>query len=219
MKNKLFKKLTLLCLISGMASAGQLYELEFISNWSSEAHLSLPGNAHFSPVLALSHASNFDLLPLGNVASSGLELLAETGNTAIVLDEINSFQELCSENHIGDIQQTESFFPEETGDSLRFTIEITPEAPYLSLVTMIAPSPDWIVGVSSLKLYSPERGFYDVEDLLIPLNAINAGTENGDRGGNFSTRNSSTSPQENINYLNGSGFKEAFVYLRIRRVN
>jgi hypothetical protein len=58
------------------------------------------------------------------------------------------------------------------------TVELTAsqDCPLVSVVTMIAPSPDWFVGTSGLSLY--ENGAW-IADKVVALFAYDAGTDSG----------------------------------------
>ena len=201
-----------LALAGPMASAATAtYSVTIENNWSQAAHLALPSNAHFSPVVAVAHDSGYTLLPIGGKASAGLELLAETGRTEQILEEISQ-----SEAAVSQSVETENQFVLRQPVQ-QFEITLSEGHPYLSFVSMIAPSPDWVVGVSNLKLYTADAAFSESTQRL-PLYAINAGTEEGDVGGNFGLRNPATEPREAIGQLTGRGFEEPFAYLTIQRV-
>ena len=65
---------------------------------------------------------------------------------------------------------------------------------------MIAPSPDWFVGVSDLSLRSGGRW---IESLTVDLRPYDAGTEEGT---GFSFSNPPTVPQEPIAQISGAPF-------------
>ena len=68
----------------------------------------------------------------------------------------------------------------------------------LTLISMIAPSPDWIVGVHDYELF--ENGAW-LDEVTLPLLAYDAGT---DSGTNYTSANQRTSPQEPIALVNES---------------
>jgi hypothetical protein len=67
---------------------------------------------------------------------------------------------------------------------VELNFSMNPDCPLVTIVTMIAPSPDWFVGVNSLNLN--ENGAW-VEQRVVELFPYDAGT---DSGGNY------TSPDE-----------------------
>ncbi len=69
--------------------------------------------------------------------------------------------------------------------SLNF--EINKDYPLVTLVSMVAPSPDWFVGVAGLDLRGTDGEF--VQSLLVPLVVYDAGTDSGLR---FTSSNSAS---------------------------
>lgn len=190
------------------------YKVTFESNWNRQDHLATPGNAHFSPVLAVSHNRDYSLFQQGGLATKGLEDLSELGRTAILKDEISIASSMMK---IGEVKETQNMFiRSETVQT--FEIDITPEHPYLSFASMIAPSPDWFVGLNAIKLYSEETGFFESTRNPIDLMAMDAGTELGDFGGNFSINNQANATHEPIFTLLGSGFHTPFARVMIEAV-
>ena len=192
----------------------QTYKITFQSNWNAIDHKKVPGPAHFSPVVAVVHNSNYDLLPVGTVAGKGLEMVAELGNPDLINKEITA---AMTTGNVSETLNTKNMFIS-SQLSQSFELTVTNHHPYISFASMIAPSPDWIVGLSNLKLYSKEAGFYSGINKPMPLLAIDAGTENGDVGGNFSLMNRPTQPQGAISILTGSGFDAPFAYITIEPV-
>ncbi|NRA63226.1 MAG: hypothetical protein HRU19_02015 [Pseudobacteriovorax sp.] len=190
------------------------YRISFQSNWNLEDHLATPRSAHFSPIVAVSHNHKYDLLPFGQTAGAGLENVAELGNATVILEELAAEIEAGT---VGAVTQTPDLFINRSINQ-SFVVDITPEHPYLSFATMIAPSPDWMVGISNLKLYSESTGFYPGITKPYPLFAIDAGTESGDFGGNFSLNNRDTDPVGTISFLTGRGFAAPFAYITIEPV-
>ena len=71
------------------------------------------------------------------------------------------------------------------------------EYPLVTLVTMIAPSPDWFVGVSGLSLLD-EFGW--VNELEVVLYPYDSGTDDGTT---YSSANADSSPKQPIRSLRG----------------
>ena len=188
------------------------YEITFRSLWNANEHQAFPSNAHFSPIAVLSHNENFQLFGIGENASEAFEELAETGS----LSQTNSLAESAKSNGtVFQYETSSSLFPKPGADSLKVTIKASKEYAMISLASMIAPSPDWIVGVDSLDLI--EDGAFIMEK-TISLYALNAGTEEGDQIGNFSINNVETNPQEAISKLSEQpGFTSPFAEITIKR--
>ena len=61
------------------------YVLSFYGLWKQDRHpgTTLPGNAHFSPLVGCSHGSDYVMWREGTMASAGVELVAETGKNIV----------------------------------------------------------------------------------------------------------------------------------------
>lgn len=189
------------------------YRVTITSNWNEADHLGLPGNAHFSPVVAVSHNTGYNLLPIGGLASSALELVAELGRTTEITPEIENAKSTGA--ILNSVITTDQFVQRQASQT--FEIEVSKDHPYISFVSMIAPSPDWVIGLQNLKLYNPSTGFTQG---VAPrgLYAIDAGTELGDRGGNFSIRNNANTTNGAISFLSGEGFSARFATVEVELV-
>jgi len=216
------KTLCALFMIAGSFSAqamdSQTYKVTITTNWNRADHAGFPRNAHFSPVVSASHNTEYELFPLGGKATPGFEKVAEVGQAGDLENEVrrarragNVFKKNVTSNQF--------FHPSrpDAEESQTFTIEVSKAHPYLSFVSMIAPSPDWVIGISNLELHSDDNSFSKgVKDF--PLFAYDAGTENGDTAGNFSINNSPTRPQGDIVMLSGPGFDVPFATVTIEKL-
>jgi hypothetical protein len=74
------------------------------------------------------------------------------------------------------------------------TVEFTvnQDCPMVTVVTMIAPSPDWFVGVTGLRLYGAEGWIEEWETELYPYDA---GTDEGE---SYTSRNEPAAEREAI---------------------
>ena len=167
-----------------------LYEIQFTNLWNKADHVSFPNNAHFSPILAVTHNDDFALFKMGELASAGLEQLAESGATDLLSADIMKAMDMGSAK---ESQQSAALFPKRDGNHLTMRIRVSSEHDLLSFATMIAPSPDWIVGVDSLDTHVDGAFIQSAE---FELFALNAGTEEGDFAGNFSINNRATNPAQ-----------------------
>lgn len=191
----------------------QTYRVTFSNNWNSADHIQVPGNAHFSPIVAVAHNGNYDLIPLGGIANENLEPVAEVGDPKKLNAEISQAQ---GSGLVSVTLNTSNMFLNSMTEQ-SFDIEISKSHPYISFVSMIAPSPDWIVGMN-LKLYSESQGYY-AGLIDHPLYAIDAGTEGGDSAGNFSINNAPTVPKQPMGILLGPGFQAPFAFVSIQKIN
>lgn len=196
-----------------MVEASARYEVIFTDRWNALDHVDYPPNAHYSPIVAINHNADYRIFKLGEFATLGFQQLSETGATQTLRDEI---AEARIFNQVGRLVLTDPLFPRQDGRQIKFTINVSLDHPLLSFTTMIAPSPDWTVGLDSVNLLE-ENTF--INYLYFELYATNAGTEEGDYGGNFDTNNPATFPQKEISSLQGQlGFNAPFATVTIRKL-
>ena len=81
--------------------------------------------------------------------------------------------------------------------SVSLDFVIRRDHPLVTLVSMVAPSPDWFGGVSALSLL---EGDHWVNELRVELFAYDAGT---DSGTTYDSANRPTSPREPIQQIEG----------------
>lgn len=164
------------------------YKLTFTGLWTSP-QFTVPYGAHFSPITGTVHNAGYGLWREGSLASPGLEALAEVGNQSFLLAEIDSV--IAGKGAIAPVT-IPAIGPAE---SISRTIYCNSNFSCLSLASMVAPSPDWFVGVNSLTLY---RNGDWLSDTAIQLKVHDAGTEEGDV---FGYNNPATVPQEKVQLL------------------
>lgn len=167
------------------------YQVTFEAAWTaSSANAAIPGNAHFSPAFAATHADSAALYTTGRTASAGIKQMAETGATGLLEGETRA---LSQAGLLGDTDKGSRL--DATG---RTTLNLTADSgnDQLTLVSMIAPSPDWFVGTSSFDLC---QGGSWVENTSFDLGTYDAGT---DSGTTFAAADQATNPEEPIRFLN-----------------
>ena len=190
------------------ATAGQIdppadsavYRVVFNATWSSATHPDdFPGGAHFSPLIGAVHNDSVSFWASGQTASPGIEQMAETGGTTLLAGEIRA--------HIPD-NVLSVLNGRGIGSPGRATISrvvVRLDHPRVMLVTMIAPSPDWFVGVDGLSLQD-EFGQW-LDELQVVLYPYDSGT---DDGVSYTSGNDDSSPKEPIRSLRGvSPFSDA----------
>lgn len=150
------------------------YKITFEANFTRTAHpgSSFPRDPHFSPLVGASHNAEYSMYQMGSMATRGVKNVAETGNPSVLLSEL---ADLASSSIVKDTDRGSRV--EGTG-STTVTLNVSKEFPLISVITMIAPSPDWIVGVTGFSLL--EDGEF-IKKREIPLFAIDAGTDGGTR--------------------------------------
>lgn len=149
----------------------------------------VPTNAHWSPMVVVTHASPGDVFAVGGEASPGIRSIAETGATVTAKSELD----VLFDSDVVRAYRTGSRLDAVGASSV--TLSAAPDRALLTMISMVAPSPDWFVGVEGVALCD---GAQWVAGLELPLLAQDAGTDSGTA---FAAPNLPTQPQQAIAYL------------------
>ena len=149
------------------------YMVTFDATWSQATHpLEFPvANPHFSRLIGGVHNSNVVFWEDAGIATDGIESMAETGGTNKLTDEVNA---AIDAGHAYDVITGGNISP--SPDSVSTTFEICSAFPLATLVSMIAPSPDWFVGVNSLPLRENDQW---IDEVVVQLFPYDSGTDSG----------------------------------------
>lgn len=179
------------------AQSSATYRVTFESTWSAQTHPDgFPPNPHFSGLIGATHSDAASLWSVGDLASNGIESMAETGSKTALTNEING---LINSGTAGAVLSGGGIALSPGEVSLTFDVE---EAHALvSLVSMLAPSPDWFVGVAGLDLRA--NGTW-AEEIVVSLDVYDAGT---DSGPDYTSPNEDTNPAEPIFEIIESPFR------------
>jgi hypothetical protein len=170
------------------ASQTARYRVTFQSTWTRSSHpVDFPSNAHFSPLVGGTHDARVRFWSEGNPASAGIRDMAERGRTSPLDSEVQSAIAAGTAARVligGAIDSTPG------GVTLDFDVDQTHSL--VTLVSMVAPSPDWFVGVSALPLF--ENGAW-MDQRRVDLVPWDAGT---DSGATFTSPDSVTTPPQPV---------------------
>ncbi len=148
------------------------YSLTFNATWSAQTHpTEFPSSAHFSGLIGMTHNGNTILFAKGGISSDGIKNMAETGGKTPLEAEIQNFISIGIGNTLisgGGINPS----PGEV--SLEF--DIVSSHSMVSVVSMIAPSPDWFIAVSNINLIENNEW---VTSKTITVDIYDAGTDDG----------------------------------------
>jgi hypothetical protein len=148
------------------------YLVTFDATWSRSTHPQDPPDApHFSPLIGGTHRASVVFWDVGRLATPGIQWMAEAGSRSPLDAEVRAAIAAGD----GEFVVTRDG---QINSPARVTFELTISQTYplITLVTMVAPSPDWFVGVSGLPLF--ENGAWR-EDVRVDLFPYDAGTDNG----------------------------------------
>ncbi len=137
------------------------YTATFDATWSATTH-AVPADPHFSPLIGGTHNSLVTFWREGALASDGIKDMAERGRTSPLDTEVQAAIAAGTAQRIlrGD------GIPSPGTTTIQF--DISAEFPLVTLVTMVAPSPDWFAGVSGLNLLDGTRWLDERTVPLIP---------------------------------------------------
>ena len=173
------------------------YKVTFNATWSLSTHpQDFPSGSHFSTLVGAVHNENVSFWETGEIASTGIESMAETGGTSRLLDEVSKSK--SDQTTLSSLLGTKVF---RSPGKDEFTFTINKDFPYVTLVSMIAPSPDWFVGVNSLLLYENDLWIKRREVMLF---AYDAGS---DSGTTYTSPNQDTNPKQRIFRIEEVPFK------------
>lgn len=149
------------------------YKVVFNATWSQATHpTDWPTNAHFSVLVGGTHNRAVHFFREGETASAGIQAMAEHGAWTPLLSEIAP----AITNGTALFQLTGGSLSSPGSVGFAFPQPMSRDFPLVTLVTMIAPSPDWFVGVDSLSLIEDDQW---VSNKVVTLYGMDAGTDSG----------------------------------------
>ena len=169
------------------------YCVTFSAQWREAGFGPVPGPAHFTTLIGAAVNEESQLWAADNSASPGFEKVAEAGTVALFTEEIELEIEGETALEVVSVKGTGAV------EERHYELELTQNFPLYTFATMIAPSPDWFVGLSQFSLKNEAGNWLDAVSLELP--AYDAGTESGEF---FSLAGTATEPAQVISRLNAS---------------
>ncbi|MBI2081620.1 MAG: spondin domain-containing protein [candidate division NC10 bacterium] len=172
------------------------YRVTFAATWSAATHPEgFPSDAHFSDLIGATHSADWTMWAQGGTAAEGIEQMAERGKSRPLDREVEA---AIRAGRAGEWLAGDNIRRSPGSVSLDF--KVTRTFPLVSLVSMLAPSPDWFVGVAGLDLcenhrWAPER--------TVVLYTYDAGT---DSGRTYTAPDVDTQPREPIRRIEWAPF-------------
>ena len=183
------------------SSENARYRLTLNSTWSAETHpLNFPPDPHYSDLIGAVHNSQITFWELNAIASPGIQLMAERGRSKDLLKQINEGKKLGTvlSKIVG-----EGIALSPGSTSTEF--EVSREFPEITVTTMIAPSPDWFVGIHNYPLL--KNGEF-ISEATIELVLYDSGSDNGAQ---YLSRNDKADPLLPISRLSSAPEDTPFV--------
>jgi hypothetical protein len=198
----MLRKLTMIILFFALFSVGAVsaetpttarYRATFISTWSQETHPhfsgKLPNSAHWSVLVGGTHNDSITFWEVGQLASAGIKDVAERGSNGNLRGEIGAAITAGSADAV--LEDNELLF-NDTG-TLVMEFDVISTYDRVTLVTMIAPSPDWFTGLNAQPLRDSSGNWLD--EITVDLFPYDAGT---DSGTDYTSGNAVTFPAQPI---------------------
>jgi hypothetical protein len=164
------------------------YSVSVTTYWSAPA-FTVPANVHLTTLSGMIHKADTFLWKTGIIATDGLKDVAEIGNSLKINKEIDSIIGMGRASLRFDIP------PPAINSTVQKDLMFTPAFSQISFVSMIAPSPDWFIGIHNLSLISGNKW---IADTTVNIYVYDSGTEEGDV---FGYNNPATLPRQNVGVL------------------
>ena len=163
------------------------YTLTFNRRWSAATHpTNYPSgrNPHFTPLVGASHNDSVVFWRRGEFATKGVEIVAEDGITGTFSGEITA-------------QGTNAVAATSPSGS-SVTLTVSEAHPFVTMISMLAPSPDWFMGIGGLdmRVGGSTDTFYN--KVTVPLRLYDAGTESSDKFDRFSGQDTGPDADESL---------------------
>lgn len=161
------------------------YDLIFDSTWSAETHPNaFPTNAHYSGTVVATHSAEYSMWAPGVLSSPGMKRIAEQGGGDILAAEVQAAIEAGTAGTFSTLPAINN-----SPRSAMTRVPASSTHTLVSFASMIAPSPDWIVGAHDISLVD-EQGNW-LPEIVMDVLPYDAGT---DSGVDFTSANLATDP-------------------------
>lgn len=171
------------------------YRLVVNYKWTAARFNSRPGFPHFSPLVLHSHGFRYSAYARFGYATAGVKDVAELGSTTQINTELKRAQSSTLVRdiaiHSGSSRAT---------DTVSLMVTVSCRHRYVSAITMVAPSPDWILALFRLNLVK-NNAF--IKSKSGTIRVYDAGT---DAGTTFEAFDKPSNPRQNIAPLFGPPF-------------
>lgn len=164
---------------SSFSQSTATYNISLTTIWNETDHTSVPGNAHWSALVGATHYTENEFFELGVVSpnTNGIKDMAELGANTNFMNEVNT----AISNNKADQWIYDGGVDSAIGTFNINNLQVSENFPLITLVSMVAPSPDWFIGLNSINLRSGNdainNGWKDTFSL--DVFAYDAGTDDG----------------------------------------
>jgi len=184
------------CCSLSHSQSSATYDITFNSTWNAVDHTEIPANAHWSNLVGATHKNENAFLQFLQPASTGIRDVAELGSNHALMNEVQN------STHTKAWLNTAFNSYSAISSATLTAIEFTEEYHLLTLVSMIAPSPDWFIAVNSLDLRNDSNTGWK-QSFTVAVFVYDAGT---DSGSSYNAANMETSPPIGVFKINSAPF-------------
>jgi len=170
---------------------GIAYEVTLAPMWTASSHpLDYPKSGiltgpHFSGIIGASHGGGYEIFAEGRRPTPGLERLSEEGKHTPLDQEIRAAIRAGTAGELFESDALKDFTM-----TAHTTVHVNATFPRVSAVAMIAPSPDWFLGVADVDL---REGAGWIAQKEITVYAYDSG---GDAGTTYEAPDANLDPKE-----------------------
>lgn len=211
-----FAAVTLIVIHASIANGAECmgersYKVTYNYRWTTSNFPNRPSGAHFSPLVVFAHKITYSAFTQYGYATEGVKNVAEIGASGTLRNEL---REARRNGFVGDIQVNGNI--PNGGGMASVTLKVNCTYPYISAISMVAPSPDWIAPIFRFSVLKRKNNKYKKKGSK-NVRAWDAGT---DSGPDFESANAPTFPRENIHPIPGPLFnnEKPIAVFRIQRV-
>jgi len=130
------------------------YKVAIYGTWyPGRQPLAYPNPGRFSPLAVAAHNTNYQMWEEGGYATQGVQNVAELGDPTVLLQE---FQTQYNNGYIYDYVRADGIINSTQTEYVNITV--TMKYPYLSGITMVAPSPDWFTSFVNANMCDNNTG-------------------------------------------------------------
>lgn len=153
------------------------------------------GGLVYSPLTGVSHSNRLSLLTVRGLASKAVATIAKSGDNEPFIKLANLFKRRTG--YVKEVVSADG--PTLSGGSTTLRLKVDCARPFITVIGMLAPTPDWIVQINNRNMFNVRRGQF-TRGTSGTLIAYDGGV---DSGGDFTdpkdaTLDILTNPQENI---------------------
>lgn len=175
------------------------YRVTYNYMWTNGNFPNRPSGAHFSPLVVWAHKITYSAFTQYGYATDGIKDVAEFGASSALRSELMQGR---ANGFVGDIK-VNGRIPN-GGGMASVDLKVNCTYPFISAISMVAPSPDWIAPVFRFSVIRNKNNMYKKKGSK-NVRVWDAGT---DSGLDFTSPNAPTSPRENIHPIPGPLFND-----------